>query len=119
MGKDPTFTKKKQKRKQEIDLDPAEAKEMNKINQEADYIVRQSKNKRKQKKLRVFNVDVNGPTVPKKQKKKSSFESELVNTSAKSVKAFRHVANKKKSDDRRMKKKGKPGGNFGKKSSFK
>merc|ERR1712020_762628 len=49
----------------------------------------------------------------KKLKKKSSFESELVNTSDKSVKAFRHVANKKKNDDRRLQKKGKPGGRTG------
>jgi len=126
--KDPTFTKTKQKKKQEMNLDPAEAKEMKKMWNEADYIARQSKNKRKAKKIRSFIDDDSGAPMSKKQKKKSSFESELVNTSEKSVKAFRHVANKKKNDDRRMQKKGrptggKPGGKSGgkpggKKSSF-
>merc|ERR1712096_502384 len=96
--KDPTFTKTKEKKQ---------------IHQEAGYITRQCKNKRKQKKLRVFNEEDDGPTASKKQKKKSSFESEIVNTSTKSVKAFRHVANKKKNDDRRMSKKGRPGGKPG------
>jgi len=126
--KDPTYTKTKQKKKQEQNLDPAEAKEMKKIHQEADFITRQCKRKRKEKKIRSFNEDDGSIPLSKKQKKKSSFESELVNTSEKSVKAFRHVANKKKSDDRRLQKKGKPGGRTGdgkpggkpgKKSSFK
>jgi len=117
--KDPTFTKRKQKKKQELSLDPAEAKEMKKVQQEGDYIVRESKRKRKLKKVRVFNEDSNnGASVSKKQKKKSSFEAELVNTSNKSVKAFRHVANKKKNEDKRLKKKGKPNSKQGKKSSF-
>jgi len=126
--KDPTYTKTKQKKKQEQNLDPSEAKEMKKIHQEADFITRQCKRKRKEKKIRSFNEDDASVPLSKKQKKKSSFESELVNTSEKSVKAFRHVANKKKNDDRRLQKKGKPGGRTvggkpggkqGKKSSFK
>jgi len=126
--KDPTYTKTKQKKKQETNLDPAEAMEMKKLHREADFIARQSKRKRKEKKIRSFNESDSVAPKSKKQKKKSSFESELVNTSDKSVKAFRHVANKKKNDDRRLQKKGKPGGRTGggkqggkqgKKSSFK
>jgi len=108
--KDPTFTKTKQKKKQAMEVDPAEAKEMKQMWNEAEYITRQSKAKRKAKKIRSFIDDDSGAPMSKKQKKKSSFESELVNTSEKSVKAFRHVANKKKNDDRRMQKKGRPSG---------
>jgi len=126
--KDPTFTKTKQKKKQELNLDPEEAREMKQVNREADFLVRQAKRKRRETKIRTFNENDGGAPRSKKQKKKSSFEAELVNTSEKSVKAFRHVANKKKNDDRRMQKKGKPGGrpgggksggHHGKKSSFK
>jgi len=126
--KDPTYTKTKQKKKQETNLDPAEAMEMKKLHREADFITRQSKRKRKEKKIRSFDENDSVAPKSKKLKKKSSFESELVNTSDKSVKAFRHVANKKKNDDRRLQKKGKPGGRTGggkqggkqgKKSSFK
>jgi len=126
--KDPTFTKTKQKKKQELNLDPEEAKEMKQVHREADFLVRQAKRKRKASKIRSFNENDGAAPKSKKQKKKSSFEAELVNTSEKSVKAFRHVANKKKNDDRRMQKKGKPGGrpgggktggHHGKKSSFK
>ena len=64
----------------------------------------------------MFNEDDDvGVGSKKKRGKKSSFDKELVNTSAKSVKAFRHVANKKKNEDRRLNKK-KGGKN---KSSFK
>jgi len=126
--KDPTFTKTKQKKKQELNLDPEEAREMKQVHREADFLVRQAKRKRRETKIRTFNENDGGAPRSKKQKKKSSFEAELVNTSEKSVKAFRHVANKKKNDDRRMQKKGKPGGrpgggksggHHGKKSSFK
>merc|ERR550534_2319500 len=126
--KDPTFTKTKQKKKQELNLDPEEAREMKQVNREADFLVRQAKRKRRETKIRTFNENDGAAPRSKKQKKKSSFEAELVNTSEKSVKAFRHVANKKKNDDRRMQKKGKPGGragggksggHHGKKSSFK
>merc|ERR1719193_2783261 len=102
--KDPTFTKQKQKRKAEMaGLDPAEQKEREALNKEGDYIMREAKRARKLKKIRsvvelVEKVN-NGKT--KQKKKKSSFDAELTNTSSKSVKGFRHIANKKKSDDKR------------------
>jgi len=123
--KDPTFTKSKEKKLfakkiKDLDFDPAEAKLAKKLNDEADFVERQAKRKRKLTKIRSFVDDDIAAPAAKKFKKKSSFESELVNTSEKSVKAFRHVANKKKNDDRRMKKKeGKSGKKGGKKSSFK
>merc|ERR1712226_1018752 len=111
--KDPTFTKQKQKRKAETNLDPAEAREMKGINNEADYLARGAKRARQLKKIRTV-IDDSGDIQsgkPKKQKKKSSFDTELTNTSEKSVKQFRHVANKRQNEDRRMnKKKGKGGG---------
>merc|ERR1719167_967858 len=45
--KDPTFTKQKQKRKAETNLDPAEAREMKGLNNEADYIARGAKKARR------------------------------------------------------------------------
>merc|ERR1719357_1630365 len=94
--KDPTFTKQKQKRKAEMaGLDPVEQKEREALAKEGDYIMREAKRARK-------------------QKKKSSFDAELTNTSSKSVKGFRHIANKKKSDDKRMMKKKPKGGGGGK-----
>jgi len=111
--KDPTFTKQKQKRKAETNLDPTEAREMKGLNNEADYIARGAKKARRMKKIRtVIDDSTNiGSGKQKKQNKKSSFDSELTNTSEKSVKQFRHIANKKQNDDRRMsKKKGKGGG---------
>jgi len=68
----------------------------------------------------VFDEENELPSKVKKSKK-SSFETELVNTSSKSVKAFRHVANKKKNEDRRMNKKKMKGKTkpSNKKSSFK
>jgi len=116
--KDPTFTKQKAKRAAATKFtDPAEEKEMKQLGQEADYVGRVAKRARKPKKMRVcIDDDVGGgknQPGKQKQKKKSSFESELVNTSEKSVKGFRHVANKQKNDDRRMAKKGGPGGKPG------
>merc|ERR1712029_1243728 len=82
-----------------------------------DFLTRQAKRKRKLSKIRVIDDDDINSKVPKKKKgKKSSFDSELVNTSAKSVKALRHVANKKKNEDRRQNRKNK---NVKNKSSFK
>lgn len=111
--KDPTFTKQKQKRKAETNLDPAEAREMKGLNNEADYIARGAKKARRMKKIRTIIDDSTNISSGKKKKqnKKSSFDSEITNTSEKSVKQFRHIANKKQNDDRRMsKKKGKGGG---------
>ena len=117
--KDPTNTKRKM-RKQKAALalpqDPEEAKAFKEGNREYDYVNREAKRKRKLSKITVFNEDDDvGVGSKKKRGKKSSFDRELVNTSAKSVKAFRHVANQKKNEDRRNSKK-KGGKN---KSSFK
>merc|ERR1711915_747033 len=89
--KDPTFTKSKEKKLfakklKELDFDPAEAKMAKKLNDEADFVERQAKRKRKLTKIRSVDDDIAAPAA-KKFKKKSSFESELVNTSEKSVKA--------------------------------
>ena len=116
--KDPTNTKRKMKKKSETmkPQDPAQAKEMKKFQNDADFITREAKRKRKLSKIRSFNEDDTVPVSFKKKSKKSSFDSELTNTSTKNVKKFRHVANKKKSDDRRSQRKGK---NVKSKSSFK
>merc|ERR1712059_117417 len=120
--KDPTFTKQKAKKKAEKNIiDPEEAREMKQLNNEADFVTRDAKRSRKAKKIRMFNEDSSGGKAPpaKKQKKKSSFETELTHTSDKSVKKFRHVANKQQNDNRReAKKKGGQKGKKGKKSSF-
>ena len=119
--KDPTFTKRKM-RKKIIDTkkvkDPAEAKALKEAQHDYEYIHRDAKRKRKKPRIKMFDEDDNDnvPKPAKKKAKKSSFASELVNTSAKSVKAFRHVANQKKNEDRRNNKKGK---NVKNKSSFK
>merc|ERR1712012_1303832 len=84
-------------------LDPAEQKEREALAKEGDYIMREAKRARKLKKIRSVvepAEKVNGGKT--KQKKKSSFDAELTNTSSKSVKGFRHIANKRKSDDKRM-----------------
>ena len=115
--KDPTFTKQKQKKKAEVNItDPVEAREMKQMNNEADYVARGAKRARKLKKIRsvIDDSENAGPGKAKKQKKKSSFDSELTNTSDKSVKGFRHIANKQKNDDRRMSKKKPRGGGGGK-----
>ena len=99
---------------------------MRQFQNEADYIARQAKKGRRQKRIRMFNErDDAGGSLGKgggrKRSGASSFEDGLVNTSAKSVKRLRHVANKKIVDERRAaRKKGK---NVGKgrgksKSSF-
>jgi ATP-dependent RNA helicase DDX27 len=113
---DPTFTKQKQKRKAaQANLDPAEAKEMKGMNNEAEYLARGAKKARQQKKIRTIVDDPEKSGTGKvKQKKKSSFDSELTNTSDRSVKQFRHIANKRKSDDKRMNKKKPKGGGGGK-----
>merc|ERR1712029_1244958 len=116
-AKDPTNTKRKHKHKPVAPKDAAEAKEMKKMEYEAEYILREDKRKRRLKKIRAIDDDDDKFAPKKKKSKKSSFDSELVNTSAKSVKAFRHVANKKQNDDRRQNKKNKFVKN--KKSSFK
>merc|ERR1719167_1090138 len=116
-AKDPTNTKRKHKHKPVAPKDAAEAKEMKKMEYEAEYILREDKRKRRLKKIRAIDDDDDNFAPKKKKSKKSSFDSELVNTSAKSVKAFRHVANKKQNDDRRQNKKNKFVKN--KKSSFK
>ena len=116
--KDPTNTKRKMKKKSESmkPQDPIQAKEMKKFQNDADFITREAKRKRKLSKIRSFNDDDNLPAVGKKKNKKSSFDTEITNTTTQSVKKFRHVANKKKSDDRRSQRKGK---NVKSKSSFK
>ena len=115
--KDPTNTKKKMKKQMPVPKNPEEAKEFKTQMREADFLTRQAKRKRKLSKIRVIDDDDINSKGPKKKKgKKSSFDSELVNTSAKSVKAFRHVANKKKNEDRRQNRKNK---NVKNKSSFK
>merc|ERR1712058_149735 len=116
-AKDPTNTKRKHKHKPVAPKDAAEAKEMKKMEYEAEYILREDKRNRRLKKIRAIDDDDDNFAPKKKKSKKSSFDSELVNTSAKSVKAFRHVANKKQNDDRRQNKKNKFVKN--KKSSFK
>ena len=117
--KDPTNTKRKirkQKAALALPQDPEEAKAFKEGNREYEYVSREAKRKRKLSKITVFNEnDDVGVGSKKKRGKKSSFDRELVNTSAKSVKAFRHVANQKKNEDRRNSKK-KGGKN---KSSFK
>merc|ERR1712048_584125 len=76
-----------------------------------------AKRKRKLKKIRAVYDEDETVGTRKQKKSKSSFESHIVNTSNKAVKEFRHVANKKKNDDRRLLKKTKNGKNN--KSSFK
>lgn len=115
--KDPTNTKRKmRKQKAALPQDPEEAKAFKEGQREYNFVNREAKRKRKLSKITVFNEDDDvGVGSKKKRGKKSSFDRELVNTSAKSVKAFRHVANQKKNEDRRNSKK-KGGKN---KSSFK
>ena len=115
--KDPTNTKRKmRKQKAALPQDPEEAKAFKEGQREYNFVNREAKRKRKLSKITVFNEDDDvGVGSKKKRGKKSSFDRELVNTSAKSVKAFRHVANQKKNEDRRNSKK-KSGNN---KSSFK
>ena len=115
--KDPTNTKRKmRKQKAALPQDPEEAKAFKEGQREYNFVNREAKRKRKLSKITVFNEDDDvGVGSKKKRGKKSSFFRELVNTSAKSVKAFRHVANQKKNEDRRNSKK-KGGKN---KSSFK
>merc|ERR1712130_21850 len=109
--------KKKMKKQVPVPKNPEEAKEFKTQMREADFLTRQAKRKRKLSKIRAIDDDDMNSKGPKQKKvKKSSFDSELVNTSAKSVKAFRHVANKKKNEDRRQSKKNKKMKN---KSSFK
>jgi len=116
--KDPTFTKQKaKKRKAVAAMNPEEERENKQMMNEADYLTRQNKKAKRLKKIRVFNEESTGPKVKQQKKSKSSFESELANVSSKSVKKFRHVANQKKNEDRRMAKK-KGGKNFKSKSSF-
>ena len=81
-------------------------------------MIREAKRGRKSKKIRSFREETEtSGGVKNKKRKKTSFEDNLVNTSKSSVKKFRHVANKKQNDDRRLaKKKGQHGK---KKSSFK
>jgi len=111
--KDPTCTKRKLKKKASQAVDP-ETREANRI---YDFTNREAKRSRQQKRIRVFNEEDENVGKAKKKKSKSSFESHIVNTSSKSVKAFRHVANKKQNDDKRLLKKSNKGKN--KKSSFK
>lgn len=112
--KDPTFTTQKKKRKEALTIDPGEEKEMRGLNNEADWVARGAKKAKQLKKIRKVVDDDLGPSKAKKQKKKSSFEDGLTDTSNKSVKAFRHVANKRKNDDRRANKKKPKGGGGGK-----
>merc|ERR1712203_806030 len=111
--KDPTCTKRKMKKKASQNGDPEQRESL----REYDFTNREAKRARKQKRIRVFNEDDEDVGQTKKKKSKSSFESHIVNTSTKSVKAFRHVANKKQNDDKRLLKKSNKGKN--KKSSFK
>merc|ERR1711915_1169726 len=112
--KDPTNTKRKMRKQIAMPKDPEEAKAFKEGQREYDFVNREAKRKRKLSKITVFNEDDDvGVRSKKKRGKKSSFDQELVNTSAKSVKAFRHVENK--NEDRRNNKK-KGGKN---KSSFK
>ena len=104
--KDPTNTKRKMRKQVAMPKDPEEAKAFREGQREYDFVNREAKRKRKLSKITVFNEDDDvGVGLKKKRGKKSSFDKELVNTSAKSVKAFRHVANKKKNEDRRLNKK--------------
>merc|ERR1711936_1128875 len=74
----------------------------------------QTKQQRKEEK-QALKKKLKDPTFTKqKQKRKSSFDAELTNTSSKSVKGFRHIANKRKSDEKRMMKKKPKGGGGGK-----
>merc|ERR1711902_197472 len=82
-----------------------------------DFTNREAKRKRKLQKIRAIHEEDETVGKRKQKKSKSSFESHIVNTSNKAVKEFRHVANKKKNDDKRLLKKSKNGKN--KKSSFK
>merc|ERR1712059_166301 len=109
------FQTKQQRMGEKNIIDPEEAREMKQLNNEADFVTRDAKRSRKAKKIRMFNEDSSGGKAPpaKKQKKKSSFETELTHTSDKSVKKFRHVANKQQNDNRREAKK--KGGQKGKK----
>ena len=110
--KDPTCTKRKMRKKEAnkvVDPEQREALRM------YDYTNRDAKRKRKLKKIRVIDEEDENVGPKKKKKSKSSFESHIVDTSSKAVKGFRHVANKKKNDDKRLMKKSKKGKN---KSSF-
>merc|ERR1719508_103192 len=112
-SRDPTDTKTKKKKRDAIRTPhrPEEAEDMKKMEKEADYYARDAKRKRKNKKIRSFNDnDGNKESMKAVKRKKSSFEDNLVNTSQKSVKSFRHVANKHRSDERRESKKGGRGG---------
>merc|ERR1711913_228399 len=84
----------------------AEAKESKSMQKEADFLIREAKRGRKSKKIRTFREEAEtGGGVKNKIRKKTSFEDNLVNTSKSNVKKFRHVANKKQNDDRRLAKK--------------
>merc|ERR1712048_255159 len=111
--KDPTCTKRKMRKKNAQPVDPEQKQMM----REYDYTSRDAKRKRKLKKIRAVYDEDETVGTRKQKKSKSSFESHIVNTSNKAVKEFRHVANKKKNDDRRLLKKTKNGKNN--KSSFK
>merc|ERR1719468_1453014 len=104
------------RQKAALPQDPEGGNESYCLHHEYNFVNREAKRKRKLSKITVFNEDDDvGAGSKKKRGKKSSFDRELVITSAKSVKAFRHVANQKKNEDRRNSKK-KGGKN---KSSFK
>merc|ERR1712113_929671 len=112
--KDPTCTKRKMRKKEANKVVDPEQREAQRI---YDYTNRDAKRKRKLKKIRVIDEEDENVGSKKKKKSNSSFESHIVDTSSKAVKGFRHVANKKKNDDKRLLKKSKNGKN--KKSSFK
>merc|ERR1711915_769134 len=97
---------KKKKRNEFMTDNSEEAKEMKRLNQEGLFMQREIKRNRKLKKIRVFNEDTSAVKATKaKKESKSSFESDLANVSGKAVKKFRHVANQKKNEDRRLSKK--------------
>merc|ERR1712130_562060 len=97
--------KRKLKKKAAQAVDP-EQREMTRI---YDFTNRDAKRKRKLKKIRAIDEEDETVGKRKQKKSKSSFESHIVNTSSKAVKEFRHVANKKKNDDKRLLKKSKNG----------
>merc|ERR1711913_82214 len=119
-SKDPTNTRTKKKKAEawKLPQNEAEAKEERSMQREAEFYAREAKRGRKNKKIRSFREDTDtGGGVKNKKRKKSSFEDNIADTSKSNVKKFRHVANKKQNEDRRLaKKKGKPGKKM---SSFK
>ena len=110
--KDPTCTKRKMRKKAAQAVDPEQRESL----REYDYTNRDAKRKRKLTKIRAIEDEEEVVGKRKQKKSKSSFESHIVNTSSKAVKEFRHVANKKKNEDKRLLKKSNKGKN--KKSSF-